>query len=134
MPINISSWLAEVGTFIHTNGAGVFGNTPTANIFVGRLPNSPVNAMALVASGGPGGSDGIDPLTQLRLQVLVRRTSNMSGLRDAETVFNLVDNTWNITPNFNGRYIGEALPGGFYISEAGHPIYFLNFICTMGVK
>src|SRR3990172_7916942 len=105
MSIEISSWLTEIAQVLHNTTVGVFGNVPTANIFLQQLPNSPVLAIGVYATGGPGGSDGIDPLTDLNLQVLVRRIKNIDGLRYATQVFNILDNVWNITPSFNGRVI-----------------------------
>src|SRR5258705_919497 len=101
--MDLSSWLAELATYLHNNSAGVYGNTPTANIFLQQLPNSPVLAIGLFITGGQAGPESLDPLERPSLQCLVRRTTNIDGLRYATLVFNLLDNKWNITPSFNGR-------------------------------
>lgn len=132
--VNLSSWLAELAQYLHNNTAGVFGNTPTANIFLQQLPNSPVLAIGLFAAGGPGGPEGIEPLDRPNLQCLVRRTTNIDGLRYATLVFDLLDNKWNITPSFNGRIVGDALPGAYFLSANGYPVYTLNFSAVLGRK
>ncbi|SRR6266436_8578550 len=132
--MNSSSWLAELAMYLHNNTAGVFGNTPTANIFLQQLPDSPVLAIGLFASGGLSGPEGLNPLNYPFLQCLVRRTTNIDGLRYASLVFSLLDNTWNITPSFNGRIIGDALPGAYYLSSKGYPVFTLNFSAVIGRK
>jgi hypothetical protein len=132
--MNQSSWLAELAQFLHNNTAGVYGNTPTANIFLQQLPDSPVLAIGLFATGGQAGVDSLDPLSRPYLQCLVRRTTNIDGLRYATLVFNIIDNKWNITPSFNGRLVGDALPGSYYLSSKGYPVYTLNFSGVFGRK
>jgi len=134
MGTSLSSWLIEIAQYLHNNTVGVYGNTPTANIFVQQLPDSPVIAIAVIASGGPGGSDGVNPMETPNLQVLVRRQKNIEGLQYASQVFSLLDNTWNITPSFNGRIIGDHLPGPHYLTSAGFPVYTLNFQAVLGRK
>jgi len=130
----LSSWITELAQYLHANTVGVFGNTPTANIFLQTLPDSPVIAIALIASGGRNDPDGIDPLNRPTLQVLVRRTKSIDGLNYAKLVFSVLDNTWNITPSFNGRLVGDHLPGPNYQSAAGYTVYILNFTSTLGRK
>ena len=132
--LETSSWLAELAQYLHNNTAGVYGNTPTANIFLQQLPDSPVLAIGLFASGGPNGPEGLDPLNRPYLQCLVRRTTNIDGLRYATLVFDLLDNKWNITPSFSGRIVGDALPGSYFLSPKGYPVYTLNFSAVIGRK
>lgn len=127
MGIFVNSWLVEIAQYLHNNTAGVYGNTPTANIFTQQLPDSPILAIGVFTSGGPAGPEGMDPFDHPNLQVLVRRTKNIDGLQYAALIFNLLDNKWNITPSFSGRLIGDHLPGPFYLSGAGQPVYTLNF-------
>lgn len=134
MSIEISSWLTEIAQALHNATAGIFGNVPTANIFLQQLPDSPVLAIGVYATGGSNDPIGIDPLSNLNLQVQVRRTKPIDGLRYATQVFNILDNTWNITPSFNSRIIGDHMPGPFYFDAAGCPVYTLNFSVRMGVK
>lgn len=124
---NVDSWLSEVAQYLHNNTVGIFGNTPTANIFVGNLPNSPVAVVGLFATGGPHSSDGIDPFHRPTLQILIRTTSSSDGLRRAKLVFSLLDDKWNITPSFKGRILPDHLPGPNYLSDVGHVVYSLNF-------
>lgn len=131
---DLSSWLAELATYLHNNTAGVYGNTPTANIFLQQLPDSPVLAIGLFVSGGQGGAESLFPLDRPSLQCLVRRTTNIDGLRYATLVFDLLDNKWNITPSFNGRIIGDAMPGSYFLSPKGYPVYTLNFSAVLGRK
>jgi len=128
--VNVGSWLAEIAQYMHSNTLGVFGNTPTANIFLGALPDSPVLAFGLFATGGPYYTG--DPLNHLELQALIRRTKNIDGLQYATTLFNLLDDKWNITPSFNGRITPQHRPGPFFISAAGYPVYTLNFRAVLG--
>lgn len=134
MAIEISSWLTEIAQYLNDNTVGVFGNTPTANIFLQQLPDSPVIALGVFATGGPGGSEGINPLDTINLQILIRRTKNIDGLRYATIVFNLLDNKWNITPSFKGRLIGDHQPGPMYLSSSNQPVYSLNFQAVLGRK
>jgi hypothetical protein len=131
MAVEITSWLVEIAQHLHNNTVGVYGNTPTANIFTQQLPDSPVLAIGVFIAGGPGGPDGENPLTQLNLQVLVRRTKNIDGLRYAEMVFRLLDNTWNITPSYACRVVGDHMPGPNYLASSGYPVYTLNFSATL---
>lgn len=134
MGVEISSWLVEIAQYLHNNTLGVYGNTPTANIFTQQLPDSPVLAIGVFVTGGPGGPEGIDPLEHLNLQVLIRRTKNIDGLRYANAVFSLLDNTWNITPSFSCRVVGDHMPGPNYLAASGHPVYTLNFSAVLGRK
>ncbi len=132
MSIHIDSWLSELAQYLHNNTAGVYGNTPTANIFLQQLPNSPILAVGLYGTGGPNQSEGIDPLNRVSLQVLVRRTKNIEGLMYATLIWRLLDNKWNIVPSFNGRVVADHKPGPFYISGGGYPVYTLNFSAVLG--
>lgn len=130
--INIGSWLAEIAQYMHNNTVGVFGNTPTANIYLGALPDSPVLAFGLISTGGPVYTG--DPINNCEFQALIRRTKNMDGLQYATILFNLLDDKWNITPSFNGRISAQHRPGPFYISAGGHSVYSLNFRAVLGRK
>lgn len=130
--IEINSWLSEIAQYMHANTFGVFGNTPTANIFICSLPDSPVISTGLFTSGGPHYPEGIRPLNDLNLQILLRRTKPADGLSYATVLFNLLDNKWNITPSFKGRIVGQHKPGPFYLSAAGYPVYTLNFNAVLG--
>ena len=127
MPTNIGSWLNELGLYLNNNGGGVYGNTPTANIFLTQLPSSPEASIALIASGGANDPEGIDPLDRPSLAVLVRRRTHLQGLAAAQVIFNLLDNKWNILPSYHGRCIADALVGTNYLDSAGMPVYPLNF-------
>lgn len=133
MSFDVSSWLSEIGQYLHNNTVGVYGNTPTANIFLQQLPNSPVLAIGIFATGGIGLTND-DPIKRLNLQVLIRRQYNLEGLRYANTVFDLLDGQWNITPSFNGRILADHEPGPNYLSANNYPVYTLNFHAVLGRK
>lgn len=130
--VNVGSWMAEIAQYLHNNTFGVFGSTPTANIFLGALPDSPVLAVGLISTGGPVYQG--DPLNHCEFQALIRRTKNMDGLQYATTLFNLLDDKWNITPSFSGRIVAQHRPGPFYLSAGGSFVYTLNFRAVLGRK
>ncbi len=134
MDFEITSWLYEVAQYLSSNTVGVFGNTITSNIFLQQLPDSPALAISLHATGGPNEPTGIDPLTRINLQVQVRRMKNLEGLRYAFQIFSLLDNKWNITTSYAERIVGDHLPGPFYRSASGLPVYTLNFRATLAGK
>jgi len=120
---DVDSWLREIAEYLQAGGVGTIGSS----LFIERLPDAPIAATALYATGGTHAAHGSDPLHRPTLQILVRRETERAAMQAAKFIFSLLDDKWNVTPSFPGRCTADHLPGPSFLSEAGFPVFSLNF-------
>lgn len=96
-----------------------------ATIFNLQLPASPTNAIAVVPTGGIDRPD--QPLSYIRVQILVRATGGVTNVSKAETVWKELTQSVRRFPGSDGRFIADHLPGPFYIDANNVRVFTLNF-------
>jgi len=122
--MNLTNFLTEVCTYLQYSSIG----TVAVDIFRNTMPASPINCVAVYASGGPRSVD--DPLVRPTLQVLIRNSDSSSGRTKTDSVFSVLDDKWNFLTTFQGRCIADHQPGPNYRDQDNNVIYTLNFNCT----
>lgn len=113
----------EVATLLQSSGIG----SVSVNIFEGMLPNSPVNAIGVIAQGGTTDPTRPTELQQVKVQVLCRASSYIEAANKAETVFRTVAGKWNLLSSLKGRLVPDHLVGPRYLDENNNFVFPLNF-------
>ena len=116
--------LEDIAIYLNTIGIG----TPGQTVFIGNMPNTPVNALGIYSSGGEVSVAG-SPVYRPGFQLLLRRSSgdfaNASNL--ADYLFQVLDDKWNVLDRVRGRIIATSAPGVFFRDDSGNLVFSLNF-------
>lgn len=111
----------DIAQYLAAQGVGVVG----ADIFLKRMPATPISCVSIYDSGGL--VERGNPLNRPTFQVLIRGTDHLVLLPKVRSVYSLLHNQWNVLAERYGRILAEALPGAYYLDEADYAIYPLNF-------
>ena len=121
----------DIAKFLETQAIGTVGT----DIFVGLMPDSPSNCIAVYQYAGQKPQLGLD-LEEQGLQVRVRNSSWATAMTKAKSIYDLLhEKTWDTTME-SGKVVyfieatGAMMQGGKDPKGLHHVI--LNFIVTRG--
>jgi len=98
-------------------------------MFLGFMPEKPLNCVSLIANGGPR-IDG-SPVEFSALQIIVRDTDLYNGMTAVSSIHRLFDDRWCVlSPTYTGRFMADHEPGIHILDENGHVNYSLNYTFT----
>lgn len=120
-----STFIDQVGDFLAANSVGVVGTS----IFISSLPPTPTVSVGLYLQGGSESPN--KTADKVLFQVLVRDTGYAAGLARAETVWNLLRNSWGLLSSVKGRVEAENQPGVFFRDDNELFVFSLNFQATI---
>lgn len=119
------NFLNDLGNFLQAKLVG----TLATDIFLERMPPSPDNLVGVFLTGGQViGSRTIDVI---RFQVLVRDSSITSGLTRAETIWNLLQNSWGELSTSKARITADGQPGIKFRDSNELLVFSLNFTASV---
>lgn len=113
--------IQDVAAYLASEGHGTVGR----DIFVGTLPTKPIDAVAVLLSGGP--ADGGDPIRRPMFQILIRNRSEQQITLKGEQLYLALKNKWNVLTEHNGRIQATNEPGPIGKDPGDVPVMSLNF-------
>jgi len=126
-----NSFLAELATFLQSQGLGTYTTSASRTIFLMAMPSSPEVCTSIRLTGGTGDERG--PTIQgYSVQILHRNTSIGSGIGQAQLIHDSMANKFfgsSGSPKLiitAGRCEPQHKPGPFYLDENARPVYTLN--------
>ncbi len=117
--------IEDIGTYLQTVGKiGTVGS----NIFLGTMPDTPTNCLAIYDTGGPM-PERNTPMFLPSFQILIRKERGdlANAAKLADYVFSLLDNKWEVSNRLKGRIQASSLPGMNYRDTSGNWVFSLNF-------
>lgn len=117
-PLLIPNALAD---YLQTSAVGTVGT----DIFVLTMPQSPVNVVAIIPTGGPRITG--NPTRFPQFQISVRNTNIESALPKAQEINNLIEEQSNILSEINGRFELESELGVNFVDSNGHRQVVMNY-------
>jgi hypothetical protein len=114
--------LKDIATHLHSIGVGKLNS----NLFIGDLPNSPIDAIGIYSS--PGTLEQV--VTKPAFQILIRKKSGSgfaSAARLADYIFHVLDDKWDVLQTNKGRITASSTSGTNYRDDAGNWVFSLNF-------
>lgn len=117
----------DVGSYLQSTGIGTVGK----NIFVGTMPDTPTNCLAIYSTGGPMPENNA-PMLLPSFQILIRKEKGNLAVAAqlADYVFSLLDGKWSVSNRIKGRVQSSSLPGANYRDASGNWVFSLNFQMT----
>lgn len=118
--------LEALGTRINSAGLA----TPDIDLFYDHLPGTPLNAVAVLLTGGPFVAHR--PTRALTFQVVVRNEVAEEARTLANSIFALFDSvpcdrSTCALPGYEGWFYPQHEPGPHDFDENNHAYYTLNF-------
>lgn len=121
---DVKAFLDDLTDYLATNLVGTAGT----DLFSQQMPDSPLTATVVALVGG---FDVIgDPTRRLTLSVQHRNTKVESALPKVIEINNLLDDQWNILPNFPGRFTANSEPGASFVDDNGHYVFPMTYQFT----
>lgn len=123
MAIDVLAFLDEVAD----NIASTLGTTVAGNgyVFVSTLPDLPIDAVAILSSGGPISAPQ-EPVRFLSTQILVRDQKFSTGIAKAQTIFDSIDTQFNILATLKMRAEPITNLGAMYRDPNNRYMFPLN--------
>ncbi len=127
------SWIDDIGSYLQTQGIGTLGT----DLFYEKFEPSIQNSVILITQAGPGPSTTLGNTMILRkpeLGVRVRNQDDSTAYTKAESIFNLLNDTYNTTIG-NTRFkrinaVADPFFVGFDKNE--NFMYSINFSIRIG--
>lgn len=123
--LNIQTFLQEVGAKVASTLATTFA--PAGFVYLNRLPGNAVDAVLISGTGGVAPRSG-EPVRLVTTQILVRSRSFLTGLSNAQKIFDALDEKFNILQTVKGRCEPLApFSGANYLDANNLYVFPLNF-------
>jgi len=127
------SWLEDLGTYLQTNSIGTLGSS----IFYENFDSSVINSVILIAQAGPAPSTTLGNTMTLRkpeLGIRVRNSDDSTAHTKAESIFDLLNDTYNTTIGSTRFKSIRAIADPFFVGQSKNDsyIYSINFAVRIG--
>jgi len=127
------SWIDDIGSYLQTQGIGTLGT----DLFYENFDSSATNCIALIAQAGQSPKTTLRNTMTLKrpeLGVRVRNQNDSDAHTKAESVYNLLNHTYNTTLGSTRFKSIKAIAEPFFVSQSKNNsyIYSINFILEIG--
>lgn len=134
----MADFLDEVASYLEDEGVGVFDSSTGRNIFVGEIPESPVNCVVLLGIAGPTISDQrqIRSLQFPRFQAYIRNSGYQAGSDKLQAVRNALHALYGeILPNWRVLACHADQEGGpIGKDKLGRYDFSINFLAEINAE
>lgn len=121
--ISFETFLTEVAQYVATTLSTTLA--PVGFVYISKLPPDPDNSVSVILQQG---TISPNPLVSFSTQILVRSTTYIEGLKRSQSLFDALNNNFNLLSSIKTRTEAYSTPGNYFLDSNQRYIFPLNFL------